>query len=48
MGSVMNTIKTTYSLHRRIYATLKDPLIVKVKIRISPEIKVFLGEPIIQ
>ena len=48
MFSVFNTIKMTYNLHRRIYATLKDPLIVKVKLRISPEIKVFIGEPIIQ
>lgn len=48
LNSVMNTIRTTYGLHRRIYATMNDPLIVKIKIRISPEIKVFIGEPIIQ
>lgn len=47
LTSVFNTISTTYKLHRRIYATLKDPLIVKIKIRLSPEIKVFIGEPII-
>lgn len=46
--SVFNTIKTTYSFHEKIDAELKDPLIIKIKIRISPEIKVFVGEPIIQ
>ena len=46
--SVFNTIKTTYNFHRKIYASLKEPLIVKIKIKISPEIKVFIGEPIIQ
>ena len=46
--SVFNTIKTTYTLHRRVYATLKDPLVVKIKIRLSPEIKVFIGQPLIE
>lgn len=45
---VFNTIKTAYSLHRRTYAILSDPLIVKIKIRISPEVRVFIGEPLIQ
>ena len=48
MISVFNTIRMTYSLHRKIYATLKDPLIVKIKIRLSPEIKVYIGKPIIE
>ena len=48
MFSVFNTIKSTYNLHRKTYASLKDPLIVKIKIRISPEIKVFLGKPVIE
>ncbi|MDX1941870.1 MAG: hypothetical protein SFU99_15015 [Saprospiraceae bacterium] len=42
---VFNTIKTTYNLHRKTYATLRDPLIVKIKIRISPEVRVFIGSP---
>lgn len=46
--SVMNTIKTTYALHRKIYANLRDPLIVKIRIRLSPEIKVYIGKPIIE
>lgn len=48
LNLVFNTIKTAYSLHRRTYATLNDPLIVKIKIRISPEVRVFIGEPLIQ
>ncbi len=46
--SVFTTIKTTYTLHRRIYATLREPLVVKIRIKLSPEIKVYIGEPIIQ
>lgn len=45
---VFNTIKTAYSLHRKTYAEVKPPLIVKIKIRISPEVRVFIGEPLIQ
>lgn len=48
IASVMNTIKTTYALHRKIYANLRDPLIVKIRIRLSPEIKVYIGQPIIE
>ena len=46
--SVFNTIKTTYNLHKSINAEIREPLIVKVRIKLSPEIKVFIGEPIIQ
>lgn len=48
MLSVFNTIKTAYTFHRKTYATLREPLIVKIKVKLSPEIKVFIGEPIIQ
>lgn len=40
---VFNTINTTYNLHRKTYATLRDPLIVKIKIKLSPEVRVTLG-----
>lgn len=46
--SVFNTIKTTYALHRKSYATLKEPLVVKIKVRLSPEIKVYIGQPLIE
>ncbi|MEZ4985479.1 MAG: hypothetical protein R2795_10655 [Saprospiraceae bacterium] len=46
--TVVSTIKTTYGLHRKIKAPLREPLLVKVRIKLSPEVKVFIGEPIIQ
>ncbi|WP_020539454.1 hypothetical protein [Lewinella cohaerens] len=48
LRTVLSTIKTTYSLHRRIYADIQEPLIVKIRVKISPEVKVFIGEPLIQ
>lgn len=46
--SVFTTIRTAYSIQRKINPILNDPLIVKIKIRLSPEIKVFIGEPMIE
>ena len=46
--SVFNAIKSAYNLHRRIGASLQEPLIVKVQVKIVPEIEVFIGEPLIQ
>lgn len=43
--SVFSTISTTYNLHRRMNARLHAPLIVKVKVKLSPEINVVIGEP---
>ncbi|MEL6718601.1 MAG: hypothetical protein AAFO82_04400 [Bacteroidota bacterium] len=45
---VFTTIKTTYRMHRKINAPLKDPLILKIKAKLTPEVKVFIGEPVIQ
>lgn len=47
MQAVLTTIRTTYKMHTRIQAPLKDPLIVKIKVRLAPEINVFIGEPLI-
>lgn len=47
LTSVFTTIKTAYSLHRKTYADLRDPLIVKIRVRISPEINVIIGEPLV-
>lgn len=44
---VFNTIKTTYNLHEKAKCELQDPLIVKIKVKLSPEIKVFIGQPLI-
>lgn len=48
LASVFTTIRTTYNLHRRTYANLNDPLVVKIRVRLSPEIKVYLGAPLIE
>ncbi|MFT4761357.1 MAG: hypothetical protein ACI9XO_003366 [Paraglaciecola sp.] len=42
---VFNTIKTTYNLHARAECSIKEPLIVKIRVKMPPEIKVFLGMP---
>jgi len=46
--SVFSTIKMTYNFHRKVNAPIKNPLIVKIRIKLAPEIQVFIGEPIIQ
>ncbi len=46
--TVFTTIKTTYTFHRRTLADLREPLIVKIRVRLSPEVRVFIGEPLIQ
>lgn len=43
LSLVFNTISTTYALHRRTYATLSDPLIVRIRIKLTPEVRVTLG-----
>lgn len=48
LTSVFTTVRTTYNLHRRTYANLSDPLVVKIRIRLSPEIKVYIGKPVIE
>ncbi len=48
LTSVFTTIRTTYNLHRKVYGSLQDPLILKVKLRLAPEIKVYIGKPIIE
>lgn len=47
LTSVFTTIKTTYNLHSRISSELRDPLILKIKVKLTPEINVYLGEPLI-
>ncbi|MCB9276217.1 MAG: hypothetical protein H6564_19400 [Lewinellaceae bacterium] len=48
LTSVFQTIRTAYMLHRRTMANLNSPLIVKVRIRLSPEIKVYIGKPLVE
>ncbi|MFM8448603.1 MAG: hypothetical protein ACKOAY_00730 [Haliscomenobacter sp.] len=47
LSSVFTAIKTTYSLQARTKLGLSEPLIVRIRIKLSPEIKVFLGKPIL-
>ena len=44
---VFSTIKTTYNLHEKSGSSIEEPLIVKIKVGISPEINVFIGMPLI-
>ncbi len=43
MNLVFSAIKTTYQLHQQTGFQTLDPLTVRVKVRISPEIKVSYG-----
>jgi len=45
LRSVFQTIKTTYELHGKISSQQYEMVIVKVVVKITPEIKVVLGEP---
>jgi len=42
---VFSTIRTTYNLHKTAGCKLEEPLIVKIKVKLSPEINVILGMP---
>jgi hypothetical protein len=41
----LNVIKTTLALHQKTKAPLNEILIVRIEVKLSPEIKVFLGKP---
>ncbi len=47
INTVFKAIQTTIDLHDKIGATCPDPLIVKVKVQIPPEVRVILGTPIV-
>ncbi len=42
---VFNTVKSTYALYRKAKLPLRGELIVRLRIRISPEIRVIIGAP---
>ncbi len=48
LSLVFNTIKMAYAMHRKTYATLRDPLVIKIRIKLSPEVRVFIGAPMLQ
>jgi len=45
LSSVLRTIKMTYETHAKISSQEYDVVLVKVLVKITPEIKVVLGEP---
>lgn len=45
---VLSTIRTAYRLQKQTKAPLRDPLILKIIVKISPEVRVVLGAPIIE
>lgn len=48
LRTVLSTINTTYNMHRKVTKDLEDPLIVQVRISLSPEVRVFIGEPLLR
>lgn len=45
--SVFTAIKTTYVLHQKTRLSAIEPLIVRLRIKITPEIKVYIGKPLL-
>ena len=48
ISMVLQAIRTTYRLHKKSLATLRPPLIVKISVKLSPEVRVVLGEPVLE
>ena len=46
--TVFSTIRTAYRLQRKTGARLREPLILKIIVRISPEVRVVLGQPVLE
>ncbi|MEO1258175.1 MAG: hypothetical protein AAFZ15_05235 [Bacteroidota bacterium] len=46
MNLAFNAIKTTYQLYRQTEMKTLNPLILRIKVRISPEVRVSYGEQI--
>lgn len=43
LNTVFSSIKTTYTLHRKIEAPLSGQLVVRLRIKITPDVKVIIG-----
>ena len=46
--TVFTAIRTAYRLQRQTKAPLRDPLILKVIVRLTPEVRVVLGQPVLE
>jgi hypothetical protein len=44
-GMIFSAIRTTYKLHAKVAQEPEDPLIIKIRLSISPEIAVYIGRP---
>jgi 16S rRNA C967 or C1407 C5-methylase (RsmB/RsmF family) len=42
---VFNTIKSTFKMYQKLKTELPEEFYLRIRIRLSPEIRVFLGEP---
>ena len=45
---VLSTIRTAYRLQKKTKAPLRDPLILKIAVKLSPEVRVVLGQPVLE
>lgn len=45
---VLTTIRTAYRLQQKTKAELRDPLILKVIVKVPPQVRVVLGQPILE
>lgn len=45
--TVLTTIRTAYRLHQKTLANRRDPLILKISVKLSPEVRVVIGEPLL-
>jgi hypothetical protein len=43
----LNVLKTTIILHKKSKAELKEDIFVRIDVKLSPEIKVYIGQPCI-
>lgn len=46
--TVLSAVRTAYRLQRKTKAPLRDPLILKIIVKISPEVRVVLGQPVLE
>lgn len=46
--TVFTAIRTAYRLQRQTKAQLQDPLILKIIVRLTPEVRVVLGQPVLE
>ncbi len=48
LNLVFTSVKTTYQLHQKAELETLNPLCVRIRVRLSPEIRVSYGDPIVE